>query len=224
MGQDAPDREPKLREFCRRFAERAFRRPLTDEQKAFFVDRQFEEAANPEAAVKRVVLLVLKSPRFLYREIGGEQPRRLRRGVAALVRALGFAPRPAAARCRGGRPARHPRAGRRQAERMVADLRARAKLREFFLQWLKVDQVPDLAKDPKRFPQFDEAVASDLRTSLDLFLEDVVWERGGRLPPAPARGLRLPERPAGAVLRRRPARRTRRSRRSSWTGASGPGS
>ena len=72
--QDAPDREPKLREFCRRFAERAFRRPLTDEQKAFFIDRQFKEAKNPEIAVKRVVLLVLKSPRFLYREIGGKSP------------------------------------------------------------------------------------------------------------------------------------------------------
>ena len=37
--------------------------------------------ATRETAVKRVVLLVLKSPRFLYREIGGE-PGRLRRGVA----------------------------------------------------------------------------------------------------------------------------------------------
>ncbi len=62
----------------------------------------------------------------------------------------------------------------RQAERMVADLRARSKLREFFLQWLKVDQAPDIAKDPKRFPQFNEVIASDLRTSLDLFLEDVI--------------------------------------------------
>ena len=69
-GTDAPDREPKLRDFCHRFAERAFRRPLTDEQKSFFIDRQFKEAKNPEMAVKRVVLLVLKSPRFLYREIG----------------------------------------------------------------------------------------------------------------------------------------------------------
>ena len=33
---DAADRGPKLREFCRRFAERAFRRPLTDEQKQSF--------------------------------------------------------------------------------------------------------------------------------------------------------------------------------------------
>src|SRR5207245_2936976 len=59
-----PPREAKLREFCRRFAERAFRRPLTPEQEQLYVDRQFQEAPDPETAVKRVVLLVLKSPRF----------------------------------------------------------------------------------------------------------------------------------------------------------------
>ena len=58
---------------------------------------------------------------------------------------------------------------------MLADPRAKAKLREFLLTWLKVDQAPDLAKDPKRFPGFDAAVAADLRTSLELFLDDVVW-------------------------------------------------
>ena len=73
-GTDASVRELKLRDFCRRFAERAFRRPLTDEQKSFFIDRQFKEAKNSETAVKRVVLLVLKSPRFLYREIGNGSP------------------------------------------------------------------------------------------------------------------------------------------------------
>jgi hypothetical protein len=62
-----------------------------------------------------------------------------------------------------------------QAERMLADPRARAKLREFFFQWLKVDQYPDLAKDSKRFPEFDPAVASDLRTSLELTLNEVIW-------------------------------------------------
>jgi len=53
--------------------------------------------------------------------------------------------------------------------------RARAKVREFLLQWLKVEHSPDLAKDPKQFPDFDKALASDLRTSLELFLDDVVW-------------------------------------------------
>jgi hypothetical protein len=35
--------------------------------------------------------------------------------------------------------------------------------------------VPDIAKDPMRFKDFDPAMVSDLRTSLDLFLEDVPW-------------------------------------------------
>ena len=58
---------------------------------------------------------------------------------------------------------------------MVADLRTRAKVREFLLQWLKVDRASDVSKDPKVFPQFSPAIVSDLRTSLDLFLEDAVW-------------------------------------------------
>lgn len=176
---DAPDREERLREFCRRFAERAFRRPLRDEIRSLYIDRQFEGdgGSRPDAGsiVKRVVLLVLKSPRFLYREVGVESPDAY--DVASRVsfglwdslpdRALLDA---AAA----GRLADRAEVTR-QAERMVDDLRTRAKLREFFLQWLKVDEVPDVAKDPDRFPGFDGAIASDLRTSLDLFLEDVVW-------------------------------------------------
>src|SRR5262249_8677723 len=65
---DATDRKAKLQEYCVKFAERAFRRPLTPEQQKLFVERQFEVAKDPETAVKRVILLVMHSPRFLYRE------------------------------------------------------------------------------------------------------------------------------------------------------------
>jgi mono/diheme cytochrome c family protein len=168
------EREKKLREFSVRFTERAFRRPLTDELKQLYVDRQFQASKDLDTAVKRVVLLALKSPRFLYREAGGgldghDVASRLSFGLwdsipdAALIEA-------AAA---GKLESREQVVA--QAERMVADLRAKAKVREFLLQWLKVDQVPDVSKDPKLFQGFDAAVASDLRTSLDLFLEEVVW-------------------------------------------------
>ncbi len=73
-GDNASDREAKLREFCRRFAERAFRRPLGDDQKKLFIDRQFKDSPDLDTAVKRVALLVLKSPRFLYRETGSGPP------------------------------------------------------------------------------------------------------------------------------------------------------
>lgn len=171
---DAPDRKEKLRAFCGRFAERAFRRPLTDEQRARFVDRQFETAGDPETAVKRVVLLVLKSPRFLYQEFGGSLDGY---DVASRI-AFGLwdslPDRTLLEAAASGQLATREQVAR-QAERMLADLRTRSKLRGFFLQWLKVDQVPDVAKDPSRYPGFDDVIASDLRTSLELFVDDAVW-------------------------------------------------
>jgi hypothetical protein len=168
------DRPRKLREFCRQFAERAFRRPLTAEQQRFFIDRQFEQAREPELAVKRVVLLVLKSPRFLYREVGGGPD------AYDVAARLSFAlwdslpDRELLDAAAAGRLTTREQVAR-QTERMLTDLRARAKMREFFLRWLNVDPVPDLAKAPNRFPDFDLAAASDLRSSLELFLDDVLW-------------------------------------------------
>ncbi len=172
--EEAADRPAKLRDFCCRFAERAFRRPLTKEQKRLYVDQQFEKVRAVEAAVKRSLLLVLKSPYFLYREIGGSQDNydAASRLSFALWDSLPDVELLRAAA--SGQLATRPQL-LRQAERMVSDLRTRAKLHDFFMQWLKVDPVPDLAKDSTQFPGFDRAAASDLRTSLELFLEDVLW-------------------------------------------------
>ncbi len=171
---DAADREARLREFCQRLAERAFRRPLTDEQKAFFVDRHLIGAADLDAAVKRVVLLTLKSPRFLYREAAsaGDAYDVAARISFGLWDSLPDAPLREAAAA-GQLQTREQVAA--QAERLLGDVRTRAKLAGFFQQWLKLDQMDELAKDHEVFPQFDAAVAADLRTSLDLFLDDVVW-------------------------------------------------
>ncbi len=170
----ASDRDAKLREFCQRFAERAFRRPLNAEQKAFFIDRQLKQAKGAEPGIKRVILLVLMSPRFLYREIGRDNP-----DSYDVASRLSFGlwdslpDQPLLDLAASGQLATREQVAR-QAERMVTDLRARGKLRDFLLQWLKVDQAAEIVKDPKRFPRFNEAIVSDLRTSLDLFLEDVI--------------------------------------------------
>ena len=173
----APDRSAKVKAFCRTFAERAFRRPLSAEQAAAFIDRPFAAAPNVEIAAKRAVLFVLKSPRFLYREVGDgpsgyDVAGRLSFG---LWDSLPDAELLAAAA--GGRLVTREQVAQ-QAERMLADPRARAKLRDFLLMWLKVDRAADVAKDAKRFPGFDADIVSDLRTSLDLFLEEVVWSDG----------------------------------------------
>ena len=96
--------------------------------------------------------LVLKSPRFLYREIGGgkldgyDVASRLSFGLWDSLPDQLLLEAAAA----GQLTTREQVA--RQAERMVADLRARSKLREFFLQWLKVDQAPGHRQRPQAVP------------------------------------------------------------------------
>jgi cytochrome c553 len=167
-------RVQKLLAFCRTFAERAFRRPLSEEESQRLIDRQFAAASDPQGAVKRSLILVLESPQFLYREITGSADAysvasRLSFGLwdsipdGELLSAAG-----------GGRLASRDDVAQ-QAERMLTDLRARSKLRGFLLKWLKADTASDLAKDPQKFAGFDDAAINDLRTSLELFLDEVLW-------------------------------------------------
>lgn len=172
--QNAADRNEKLRAFCRTFCERAFRRPLTDDLAKIFVDRQFEAAQDPQTAAKRVVLLALKSPRFLFREVGNT-PNAC--GVAAR---LSFGLWDSIPDDDLNRAAAEARLATKeqvaeQAERMLTDYRAKAKLRGFLLTWLQADLQKDLSKDPEVYPEFDTNTIADLRTSLELFLDDVLW-------------------------------------------------
>jgi len=165
------DRESKVRRFCRQLVERAFRRPLTGEQEELYINRQFAGAPDLETAVKRVVLLALKSPRFLYLDLPGG-------GAHAAASRLSFAlwdslpDRELLEAAASGQLTTREQVAR-QARRMVQDPRTRSKALQFLHHWLDVEHLPDLAKD-KRFPRFNEALASDLRASLDLFLDDVM--------------------------------------------------
>lgn len=170
---DEPDRIEKLKGFCRRFVERAFRRPLTKEVEETYIAKQFAAATTPEMAVKRVVILTLKSPRFLYREVGSKDAYQVASQLSfGLWDTLPDEPLLRAAA--EGQLAK-PEGVQRQAERMANDPRAWNKLREFLLQWLKVHETPDLVKSAKRFPEFDAITAADLRTSLELFLRNTAW-------------------------------------------------
>ena len=172
---DAKDRSQKLKDFATRFVESAFRRPLTDELRKIVIDRQFEETNDDATAVKRVVLLTLLSPRFLYREYGwGEFD------SYATASWLSFGlwdsipdDQLLSAAAKGQLQTRQQIAS--QARRMVNDIRTKAKLAEFFRQWLGVNRFHDVGKDDKHFPDFDEIILSDLRTSLELSVEDVAW-------------------------------------------------
>jgi hypothetical protein len=169
---DDKDREIRLIEFCHTFAERAFRRPLTEEQRLTYVDRQFAEARDPDIALKRIILLTLKLPHFLYREVGNRPANDPHDIVSRLSFALWDSIPDESLRTAA---AIGPDADREfvlaQLKRMLPDARTRAKLRSFLLTWLKVAQPPDISKDPRLYPSFTPEVVSDLRTSLELSIE-----------------------------------------------------
>lgn len=172
----AKDREPKLRDFAKRFVEAAFRRPLDDEQRKLFVDQLFDNAPSPEGGVKRAVLLALKSPRFLYPGLSNDGKTDDFAAASQLALTLWDSlpdQHLARAAAEGKLKTRDQIAA--MARRMVADPRAKAKLRGFFHHWLELERADLASKDPKAFPGFDETMLADLRESLWMFLEEVVW-------------------------------------------------
>ena len=169
------DRAAKLEAFCAEFVARAFRRPLSDEQKNLFVTLPLRSATKPEDGVKRVVLLTLKSPRFLYLGLEGASP-----DDFAVAERLAFGlwdslPDTALLKAAADGQLRTREQVSAQARRMLADNRARGKMQYFLHRWLQMNHIEDLTKDPSVFPGFTPEIIADLRTSLNLFLDDVVW-------------------------------------------------
>jgi hypothetical protein len=75
-----------------------------------------------------------------------------------------------------------PEAVRAQAERMLADPKARDVLRDFHSQWLALGGIADINKDPMLFPRFDTALRDLFREEILLFLDDVAWGMPGTFP------------------------------------------
>ena len=171
---DSDKKLEKLKEFGLRFVERAFRRPLTDDEKAHYVEKQFAESPDEETSLKRVVLLALKSPWFLYREPGRDaaDPFAVASRISFVLWDAGPDGQLLDAAAKGQLKSREQVDS--QVNRMLKDHRADAKLAAFFAQWLKLDRMGDLAKNDKRFPDFTPELISDLRTSLELFINDVI--------------------------------------------------
>lgn len=173
----APDGLAKWKETCRTLVERGFRRPLGDDAVKLLVDEPFAAAGNDyPLAAKRVLLTTLLSPRFLYRELGGSPASEDLYDRAARMSYALWDSMPDQELINGAREGwlTHEGAVRQQAERMVRNPRAVFKLRNFLLTWLRADGAHDLTKNPEKFADFSPAVIADLRTSLELQLDQVL--------------------------------------------------
>ena len=171
----ATNRLAKIETFAQDFVATAFRRHLTAEQKRIFVTSHFKKGTKPEDAVKRLALLALKSPRFLYLGLDDRKP-----DAHDIAARLSFGlwdslpDRDLTKLAAQGKLATADQVSQ-QARLMLADPRARAKMQYFLHHWLQMSHAENFDKDDKLFPGFTPEIVADLRESLNLFLDDVVW-------------------------------------------------
>ena len=168
----ASDRAAKLQAFSLRLAQLAYRRPLTEEQKAEIL-KVFTPQVPEEVAAKRAVLHILSSPYFLYPATGVQDDYAVAARLALVM--WDSLPDDTLTQAAAKGALKTPAQVRAHAARMQQDPRAKAKLRDFLHHWLHVEEGSEIAKDQTAYPGFDQGVVMDLRTSLDRFTESVVW-------------------------------------------------
>lgn len=166
-----------LKEFCLEFAERAFRRPLTDAQRQLYVESRFANQENLEKATRHSLLLILTSPHFLYPGLADNEgaPDAHTKAARLALTLWDSLPDRELNKAVENDKLKSPEDLRHHAWRLLGNPRAKFKIREFYHHWLAMNKREDLTKDAELFPNFDQHVIADLRRSLDQFLADVTW-------------------------------------------------
>ena len=175
----------------RRFAERAWRRPLTEPELAgllVFVDEALAEGDSWHDGLKLAMKAALLSPHFVFRVELDPDPQSLQPhplGDYELASRLSYflwssMPDDAlfdAAKTGG---LNDPEAIAEQVERMLADPKAKALAENFAGQWLYTRAVgAELVKDPETYPDFSTALRDDMRTEMELLIAAVIEEGRG---------------------------------------------
>lgn len=172
----ADENRARLRRFLSEIVEAAFRGPIDDSIRAVYVDAHVDAFEDDGEAIRRSILITLKSPRFLYPLLdhGRSASQRAANRLALTLHDSLPADRWLVDAARNNSLQSEDQI-RSAARRMVADYRTRGKTREMLYAWLDMNHVDEISKDAEAFPGFDAQLVGDLRVSLDAFLDDVVW-------------------------------------------------
>ena len=180
---------PCHRAFVVRFGRLAFRRALTTEEVADYValsTRAAEELGDFYAGTRFVIAAMLQSPNFLFRvelgqdDLSAPNTRRLtRHELASRLSFFLHDTTPSEALLDAADDGLlDDEAGIRQAAQMlIAQPEARDALLAFFEEYLDLEGMDHLAKDPHQFPQFTPQFAASMRDETLRLVADVVWTR-----------------------------------------------
>jgi mono/diheme cytochrome c family protein len=190
--------EPGHVEDVIRFAQRAWRRPLTAEEpqklRDFYASLRGEHRLDHEAALRALVARVLVSPAFLYRaepaavvEPPTSAPATTQAEIVPLsdwelASRLSYflwssLPDDELCRVAAAGKLREPAELERQTKRMLRDPKARRLAAEFFGQWLgfyRFDEFRGI--DSGRFPEFSDALRQSMHDEAIALFEHIVRE------------------------------------------------
>lgn len=167
---------------------KAFRRPLTAEERtnlnALFATLNATEGFD--GAVEVTLQSMLQSPQFLYRDEQALGPVPV--GVVTLNAyelasrlsyfLWGTMPDEQLLEAAANGALDTPEGLEAEARRMLADAKSVDGMMRFFSLWLYLDGVENTEKNTAVYPQFTPALASAWRTSLELYVQDVLAHEG----------------------------------------------
>jgi hypothetical protein len=185
--------EPCARRFIEVFGRRAYRRPLTPAERDRYLSlfRSVRMLGEPADAIEAVLQAFLQSPYLLHRPevlgrtaFGGSGRLALHPSeLATRLSYLFWGTMPdepllaAADAAQLGTPAQLEA----QARRLLSDPRAREGVRDFFRQWLSIDQVLGEARDPMVYPRWNQQLARSMSEEGHRFVEYVMFQGDGKL-------------------------------------------
>ena len=176
--KDEKKRE-KIITFAKEFVRYAFREKLSTAEIDHYVNSKFAEDVPLHISIEKIVLLTLKSPRFLYPEWQSLAKKNKDPFVVASRMALYFWDSIPDKRIHSlidrGNLSKEWQI-HELAKVMLKDGRTRAKFTDFMIDWLdmKNKELPTISR--KQYPDFNSALALDLRRSLLSWIEKSIWE------------------------------------------------
>jgi hypothetical protein len=186
----APD-DACVRDWLRATAERAWSRPVTDDDEVLAALRDIvvdghARLGNVRAGLTWALVTLVQSPEFLYVYPVADAERAGRMDDWSTARTVALMFRDSIPddalldRARAGELGDEATLAAeidRLIDEMVADPARRGAVERFFAEWWSLNVIDALGKDPNTFPEFDDALKTSMKAEVDAWLGDILFVR-----------------------------------------------
>ncbi len=187
-----PARTQCATQFIQKFGQRAFRRPVTQDETTSLLAlyQANSSSADYKNGIQSVIEAIVQSAPFLYRPEFGI-PGGAQGGVVPLTSYemasrlsyffWGSMPDDALFAAADGDQLRSPAQIAMQAARLLADAKAQPAVSQFFGEWLGVNSIANAPKDPVTYPEYTSDVRTAMQQETLAFVDWVMWKSDAKL-------------------------------------------